>query len=185
MESLKKEADTIDLSTPEAIFTEINRQQKILDEVIEKDEKSAVISMIKESIANLKSMVHITSKDYVRCVLRTESCDFDSIRERLTDDKIRLLHAAMGLATESGEFIDMLKKHIFYGKKLDYPNLGEELGDAMWYSGVAIDVLKTTLDEVLTVNIMKLRERYPEKFTEESAINRNIDAERDILEQSF
>jgi NTP pyrophosphatase (non-canonical NTP hydrolase) len=97
---------------------------------------------------------------------------------------IRLLHGAMGLCTESGEFMDMLKKHLFYGKPLDLVNAAEEIGDTEWYCGLIIDVLKTTLDEVLTVNIAKLQKRFPEKFTEYHAENRNLDAERQILEST-
>lgn len=128
-------------------------------------------------------MTPMNSDNYVENVLRTESCNFEAIRGRLTDDKIRLLHAAMGLATEAGEFVDALKKHIFYGKELDVINLKEELGDSEWYTGVAIDVLNTTLNDVLTVNIAKLRKRYPEKFTAERAINRDLESEKEILEQ--
>lgn len=125
----------------------------------------------------------ITSGNYVNNVLRSESPVTQELRERLQNEvTIRLLHAAMGMATEAGEFLDMLKKHIFYGKPMDFVNAKEEVGDQMWYAGLAIDVLQTTFDEVLTVNIEKLKARYPEKFTEEAAINRNLNAERTILE---
>jgi NTP pyrophosphatase (non-canonical NTP hydrolase) len=89
----------------------------------------------------------------------------------------------MGMATEAGEFLDMLKKHIFYGKPMDFVNAKEEIGDQMWYAGLAVDVLQTTFNEVLTVNIDKLKARYPEKFTEEAAINRDLNTERSILER--
>ena len=125
----------------------------------------------------------ITSENYVQNVLRSESPVTNELRNRLqNEDTIRLLHAAMGMATEAGEFLDMLKKHIFYGKPMDFVNAKEEVGDQMWYAGLAIDVLKTTFDEVLTVNIDKLKSRYPEKFTEEAAINRDLNTERAILE---
>lgn len=125
----------------------------------------------------------ITSENYVQNVLRSESPVTSQLRDRLqNEDTIRLLHAAMGMATEAGEFLDMLKKHIFYGKPMDFVNAKEEVGDQMWYAGLAIDVLKTTFDEVLTVNIDKLKARYPEKFTEEAAINRDLNTERAILE---
>ena len=128
-------------------------------------------------------MMSITSDNYVNNVLRSESPVSPELRERLQNEvTIRLLHAAMGMATEAGEFLDMLKKHIFYGKPMDFVNAKEEVGDQMWYAGLAIDVLQTTFDEVLTVNIEKLKARYPEKFTEEAAINRNLNAERTILE---
>lgn len=126
--------------------------------------------------------MNLNSGNYVKHVLRTESNDFDSVKLRLNNtDTIRLLHAAMGLSTEASEFLDMLKKHIFYGKGLDVINAKEEIGDSLWYAGIAIDVLQTTLDEVMTVNIQKLKARYPEKFTEDKAINRDLNTERDIL----
>jgi NTP pyrophosphatase (non-canonical NTP hydrolase) len=126
----------------------------------------------------------MTSKNYVENVLNTESQVTPELIARLTNpDTVRLLHAGMGLCTEAGEFLDMLKKHIFYGRGLDFPNAIEELGDTQWYVGVAIDVLRTTFDEVLTINIDKLKARYPEKFTEHHAINRNLEVERAILER--
>ena len=125
----------------------------------------------------------ITSDNYVNNVLRSESPVTAELRDRLQNEvTIRLLHSAMGMATEAGEFLDMLKKHIFYGKPMDFVNAKEEVGDQMWYAGLAIDVLQTTFNEVLTVNIDKLKARYPEKFTEEAAINRDLNTERAILE---
>ena len=122
-------------------------------------------------------------KNYKKEALRTEQYDMEMIKKRLLDeDTIRLLHSAIGLSTEANEFLDMLKKHIYYGKKLDLPNVKEEIGDVFWYTAVAIDVLKTTFDEIMSVNIKKLKVRYPEKFTKENALNRNLDKERKILE---
>lgn len=128
----------------------------------------------------------IDSKNYVENVLRTEAPVTEAMIARLSDpNTIRLLHGAMGLCTESGEFMDMMKKHIYYGKPLDLANAGEEIGDTQWYCGLIIDVLRTTLDEVLTVNIAKLQARFPEKFTEYHAENRNLEAERKILEDGI
>jgi NTP pyrophosphatase (non-canonical NTP hydrolase) len=125
----------------------------------------------------------MTSKNYVQNVLRTDCPVTPELVDRISNPQtIRLIHAAFGLATESGEFLDMLKKHIFYGKPLDLVNAKEELGDTMWYVGMAIDVLKTTLDEVMTINIDKLKLRYPEKFTEHHAENRDLESERNLLE---
>jgi hypothetical protein len=126
----------------------------------------------------------ITSENYVKNALQTEAPITPELIERLTDTRtIRLLHVGMGLCTEAAEFVDMLKKHIFYGKKLDIVNLQEEIGDSDWYSAIGIDALETTFEEILTTNIAKLRARYPEKFTEEAAINRNLKLEREVLEK--
>jgi NTP pyrophosphatase (non-canonical NTP hydrolase) len=125
----------------------------------------------------------ITSETYVENVLRSESPVTDALTDRISsNENIRLLHAGMGMCTEVGEFVDMMKKAIFYGKPLDKVNLREELGDICWYLGLAIDCLDTTLDEVMTINIDKLKARYPEKFTEYHAENRDLETERKILE---
>jgi NTP pyrophosphatase (non-canonical NTP hydrolase) len=123
-------------------------------------------------------------EDYIQQVLRTEAIDYEKVAQRLQNkDTLRLLHAALGYATESGEFVDMIKRHIFYGKEIDRANGIEELGDGDWYEALAIDVLQTTLDEVQEKNIAKLKIRYPEKFTEEAALNRNLNKEREVLEK--
>lgn len=126
----------------------------------------------------------INSENYVDHVLVSEAPITDALVARISDPKvIRLLHGAIGLSTEAGELLDMIKKHIYYGKPLDLVNAKEEVGDSMWYAGLVIDVLKTTFDEVLTVNIDKLKARYPEKFTEFHAENRDLETERKILER--
>ena len=88
----------------------------------------------------------------------------------------------MGMQTETAEFTDALKKAIFYGKTLDVVNLKEELGDLLWYVSQAMDELDTTYEIEMSRVIRKLKARYPEKFTEENAENRNLTKEREILE---
>jgi NTP pyrophosphatase (non-canonical NTP hydrolase) len=123
-------------------------------------------------------------KQYVENVLVTEARDFTPVKDRMQDTgTVRLMHAMIGMATESGEIQDQLKKHIFYGKPLDKTNLVEELGDLMWYVGIMANQLDVSLEEVMEKNIAKLRKRYGEKFTEAAALNRNLDAERKILEE--
>ena len=125
----------------------------------------------------------ISSDNYVKLAMATDAPVTDAMIERISKPEVvRLLHAAIGLATESGEFLDMLKKYIFYGKPLDLVNAREEIGDTMWYTALAIDVLKTTMEDIMTVNIKKLKSRYPDKFTEYNAENRDLETERDILE---
>ncbi len=126
----------------------------------------------------------MNSEQYQKDTLVTDLMDYGPVLERLQNiHTVRLLHAAMGLCTEAGEFMDMLKKHILYGKPLDEVNLKEELGDKLWYTALALDELKSTFDAVMETNIEKLRARYPNKFTESDALNRNLDKERKILEE--
>lgn len=115
-------------------------------------------------------------KDYIQNALKTESIHFN------VNGRERLLHAGIGLATESGEFLDALKKSIFYGKDLDTINLKEELGDVLWYLAIAMDALGTDFETEMEKNIKKLNVRYGEKFTRELAENRNLKKEREILE---
>lgn len=90
---------------------------------------------------------------------------------------LSLVHAYTGLFTESAEFADALKKHLFYGKMLDLTNMSEELGDIMWYWGLACSTLGLDPEVVLDQNVAKLQSRYPEKFTAEKALNRDIPKE--------
>lgn len=95
----------------------------------------------------------------------------------------KLLHAVIGLSTESGELLDQIKKVIFYGKELDRTNIKEEIGDLMWYMAILLRELDLNLEDILEININKLKARYGDKFNSESALNRNLDIEREILEQ--
>jgi NTP pyrophosphatase (non-canonical NTP hydrolase) len=122
--------------------------------------------------------------EYIENAIVTESRDFDAKRSRLTDRNIRLLHAAMGACTESGELLDSLKKAIFYGKELDVVNFKEELGDILWYLAIAYHELDGSFEESMETNIAKLRARYGGKFDAARAVKRNLETERKILEDA-
>lgn len=126
----------------------------------------------------------MNSKSYIKDAIRTESNDFSAMNTRLGEDGAkRLLHAGIGLSTEAGEFLDALKKHIFYGKELDRVNLKEEIGDLFWYLAIACDELDVEFETLMERNIEKLRARYGEKFTQDRAEKRDLKIERQILEQ--
>jgi NTP pyrophosphatase (non-canonical NTP hydrolase) len=127
----------------------------------------------------------MNSKEYLEGVLKTESADFNAIVERIGERRIvRLLHAAMGLSTEAGEFQDVLKKYVFYGKELDEINLLEECGDLLWYLGIAIHELNSSFEAVMASNHAKLAFRYKDKFSQREAMIRSLMEERRILEES-
>ena len=73
----------------------------------------------------------------------------------------RAIHACLGLASETGEIADALKKHIVYGKELDLINLLEESGDLMWYQALLLTAIKKTMEEVMEKNMAKLKLRFP------------------------
>lgn len=83
-----------------------------------------------------------------------------------------LINGVMGLCGESGEAIDIVKKHLAQGHELDRAKLIKELGDIAWYLAETATVLDVTLEEVLIGNIEKLKKRYPEGFEKEKSIHR-------------
>ena len=93
----------------------------------------------------------------------------------------RMFHAMLGIATESTELLEALLSYI-QGGDLDFVNVCEELGDVNWYQAIAVDTMEADFDKIFSVNIDKLRARFPEKFTEEKAIERDLGTERQILE---
>jgi NTP pyrophosphatase (non-canonical NTP hydrolase) len=75
-----------------------------------------------------------------------------------------LLTACLGLAAESGEFIEIPKKMFFQGKPLNEENLfhmKRELGDIMWYWINACRALNLDPNDVIAENVNKLKARYP------------------------
>ena len=76
----------------------------------------------------------------------------------------RLLTAAVGMSAEAGEFTEIVKKIVFQGKPVNNENLfhlKRELGDIMWYVMQACMGLDISLDEIVQMNIDKLKARYP------------------------
>jgi len=83
-----------------------------------------------------------------------------------------LMHAALGLSGEAGEFADAIKKHLVYGRDLDRENALEELGDVLWFVALNCTALGVSMADVAQGNIDKLRRRYPEKYEDELAYKR-------------
>ena len=95
----------------------------------------------------------------------------------------KLLHGIIGCVTEAGELLDAIKKSMFYGKEIDRINIIEELGDLCWYLQLTCNAMDVSMEEVMSINVKKLTERYKGKgFSEHDANNRDLDAERDVLE---
>ena len=107
---------------------------------------------------------------FVDGVTSEPSKDFDAFIYRLQElngensDIQRLLTAAVGLSAESGEFTEIVKKIIFQGKPYNDDNIyhmKRELGDIMWYLAQACMALNTNFNEILEMNVDKLKARYP------------------------
>lgn len=75
-----------------------------------------------------------------------------------------VLNAALGLSGEVGELNDMLKKWVFHEKQLDIDHAKKEAGDICWYLAMLRESFGWNLDEIMQINIDKLKARYPEGF---------------------
>lgn len=84
-----------------------------------------------------------------------------------------LINGALGLAGESGEVADLVKKTYMQGhKEIDRAMIAKELGDILWYIAEAAAAIDYDLDTIAQMNIDKLRKRYPEGFDPERSMNR-------------
>ena len=109
--------------------------------------------------------------DFVHGVTSTESLDYAALLTRMNKLELeddcnlpQLLTAAFGLAAESGEFTEIVKKIILQGKPYNEDNvfhMKRELGDICWYIAQACMALDTTFDEIIEMNVDKLKKRYP------------------------
>ena len=66
----------------------------------------------------------------------------------------------------------MIKKWIFHGSTMDEQHLKKEIGDVMWYIAMICESMGWSMDEVMELNIEKLKKRYPDGFDTERANNR-------------
>lgn len=119
----------------------------------------------------------MTGKEYQDLAMRTNDGKSTSRLSNMlsTEDKTDIggvLNACLGLSGEVGEFNDMIKKAVFHEKEFDCEHAKKELGDIMWYVALMCDSFGWNLDEILEMNVAKLKNRYPQGFDVERANNR-------------
>lgn len=111
----------------------------------------------------------MTGKEYQQLAMRTN----DGLNRLRLEDAIanqgdisvsQLLNGALGLTGEAGEVSDLIKKGIFHENGIHLEHLKKECGDVMWYLAMIADACNFTLDEVMQMNVDKLRARYPQGF---------------------
>lgn len=96
---------------------------------------------------------------------------------------INIIHGIIGKATEAGELLEALAATANNGAPFDGVNAVEEVGDGFWYDALVLRALGSNFGEAQSVNIAKLRRRFPNAFTEFDANNRDLFEERKILEK--
>ena len=106
----------------------------------------------------------MTVNEYQKQAMRTLNPELDK--------KDVLINGVMGLCGESGEVIDIVKKHLAQGHSLDREKMIKELGDVAWYLAETAYALDIPLEQILRMNLEKLKNRYPEGFSTERSMNR-------------
>lgn len=107
--------------------------------------------------------------------------EYQALAMRTSNRKIspdyHLLNGVLGLAGESGEIADLVKKNWMQGHVLDLEHVAKELGDVCWYIAETASAIGYDLETIMEMNIEKLRKRYPDGFDSERSQNR---AEGDV-----
>lgn len=106
----------------------------------------------------------MTGKEYQRLAIRTCSIPYN-------DKNGRLYHAVLGLNSEAGEVAGILQK-TYQGHQMDTAHMEKELGDCLWMIAEACDALGVSMDDVMQMNIDKLKARYPEGFSVDKSLHR-------------
>ena len=110
-------------------------------------------------------------KEFVEVVTSSESGNTEALANKIRNleeesgvNIATLLTGAIGIASEGGEFAEIVKKCIFQGKPLDDETIfhaKRELGDIMWYWISSCRALGLDPNEVIAENVHKLKSRYP------------------------
>ena len=97
---------------------------------------------------------------------------------RVSTQNLRALHATLGICGEAGELVDIVKKQFAYGKEVDVVHLAEEMGDVFHYLIMLSNIYGLNFNEIVDANVRKLKARYPTGFSEERALNRDLEKEK-------
>ncbi len=107
----------------------------------------------------------MTGNEYQALAMRTCSIPYEQKKDML-------FHAVLGLCSEAGEVAGLLQK-VYQGHAFDPEHAKKELGDCLWMISEACIALDgTMLEDVMRLNIDKLKARYPEGFDPEKSLHR-------------
>ena len=119
----------------------------------------------------------MTGSEYQKLAMRTnDEMATDRLSRFFFDGETDIggiLNGCLGLSGEAGEFLDMIKKWIFHNKPFDEEHAKKEIGDVMWYVAMLCFSFGWDLDEILQMNVDKLKARYPEGFDTDRSNNRS------------
>lgn len=86
-----------------------------------------------------------------------------------------LMHGLIGVTGEVGELASAVEKYVWYNQHFDRNNVVKELGDVLWYVAEMCDAVDIDMEQVMETVINKLRTRYPDKYSDERALEENRD----------
>jgi NTP pyrophosphatase (non-canonical NTP hydrolase) len=88
--------------------------------------------------------------------------DYQSLANRtLYGNEQVLTNLSLGLASETGQVVDLVKKYTFHGESLNKDQLTKQMGDVLWYLSQVAEWADIPFDEVAKQNIAKLNQKYP------------------------
>lgn len=172
-ESVVDQSTKVDLVT----LTSLLQAQSALGYLIDSFKKNIyynkpISSTIWEANLGVLNSIELPSYENLPAVSQYQSIDID----------FRLLHSIIGLITEGAELGEAVVSSFTQGNNLDTVNVREEIFDVLWYVLIGHSALDKHLEGTLDMGFEKLRARFPDKFSSDNAINRNLDIERTILE---
>lgn len=129
------------------------------------DECETLKTIAKKNNLSVSKLIRsrIIEGEYQMTINEYQKAAYRTANQSLTDSQ-QLQNGLMGLNGESGECIDILKKHLFQGHDLDKYHIAKELGDVAWYLAVSAQALGFDLETILQMNVEKLKVRYPHGF---------------------
>lgn len=106
----------------------------------------------------------MTLSEYQELALRTS-------RKELCKEA-HLMNGILGLAGETGECADLVKKHYYQDGRAIETALFDELGDVLWYISETASAMGFSLEAIALHNVEKLKRRYPEGFDSQRSLHR-------------
>ena len=105
----------------------------------------------------------MTGNEYQKLAMRT--CNIND------NDEDKVKHGVFGLASESGEVAGLFQK-VYQGHEMDTEHLKKELGDCLWMIAEICDGCGFNMEDVMILNIEKLKARYPDGFDVQKSLHR-------------
>lgn len=106
----------------------------------------------------------MTINEYQDLAMRTSSSNLNTGEH--------IVNGVLGLSGEAGEVADLVKKALFQGHDINHEHIAKELGDVCWYIAETATAIGYDLETIMSMNIEKLKKRYPDGFDANRSINR-------------